>query len=137
MLDALKDIHERVGYFVDNSYSIVLEGLEGKAKIAEIMDSFRNDYSKEIGESKLIKVSDFLEGSVTSLDDDKVEDTNLHRENVMKYEFDNESWYALRPSGTEPKLKVYISARGGSKEEAGLKVSAIKEVVDNRMEKLL
>lgn len=137
LLDALKDIHERVGYFVDNSYSIVLEGLEGKAKIAEIIDSFRNDYSKEIGESKLIKVSDFMEGTITSLADDKVEDTNLHRENVMKYEFDNESWYAIRPSGTEPKLKVYISARGETKEEAEMKVNAIKEIVDNKMKKLL
>ncbi|AFS77301.1 alpha-phosphoglucomutase PgcA [Gottschalkia acidurici 9a] len=137
LLEALEEIYKKVGYFTDDSYSIVLEGVEGKAKIEKIMDSFRNEYSKKIKDSNLLQVSDYKEGTVTTLATGKIEDTNLHRENVMKYVFDNESWYALRPSGTEPKLKVYISAMGTSMEESKLKVEAIREVINNKMENLI
>ena len=137
LLEALEYIYKKVGYFTDDSYAIVLEGLEGKAKIEKIMNSFRNEYSKKIKDSNLLQVSDYKEGTVTTLTTGKIEDTNLHRENVMKYVFDNESWYALRPSGTEPKLKIYISAMGKSIEESKLKVEAIREVINNKMENLI
>lgn len=137
ILDALEEIHERVGYFADESYSIELIGIEGQEKIADIMDDFRNNYDSEINNSELMILSDYLEGTISNVKEGTSKDTDLFRENVMKYEFENESWYALRPSGTEPKLKVYISARATTEKAAREKVEAIKEVVDAKIEKLM
>lgn len=137
LLDALDDIYERVGYFADEAYSLRLEGIEGQQKIREIMEEFRNKYKCNINNSELLVVSDFLEGYIKDLKTGEERDTDLFRENVMKYEFENESWYALRPSGTEPKLKIYISARGTSKKSATEKVEAIKKVVDDRISELI
>ncbi len=137
LLDALDEIHQRVGYFVDDSYSLKLVGIEGQEKIAVIMDEFRNKYKCNINNSDLLILNDYLEGTITNLKTKEVKDTELFRENVMKYEFENESWYALRPSGTEPKLKIYISARAGTEKAAREKVDAIKEVVDKRISELI
>lgn len=137
LLDALDDIHKRVGYFVDDSYSLKLVGIEGQEKIAEIMDEFRNKYKCNINNSDLVELHDYLEGTIKDMNSGESRDTELFRENVMKYIFDNESWYAVRPSGTEPKLKIYISARGKSEQEARAKVEAIKNVVDGRISELL
>lgn len=137
ILDALEEIHERVGYFADESYSIELAGIEGQEKIAKIMDDFRNNYDSEMNNSDLMILSDYLEGTITNIKEEETKDTDLFRENVMKYEFENEAWYALRPSGTEPKLKVYISARATTEKAAREKVEAIKEVVDAKIEKLV
>lgn len=137
LLDALDDIYERVGYFADEAYSLRLEGIEGQQKIREIMEEFRNKYKCNINNSELLVVSDFLEGYIKDLKTGEERDTELFRENVMKYEFENESWYALRPSGTEPKLKIYISARGTSKKAATEKVEAIKKVIDDRISELV
>lgn len=137
ILEALDDIHQKVGYFVDNSYSLALTGIEGQEKIAEIMEQFRSKYKCNIDGSKLITLSDYLEGTIKCMETGASKDTELFRENVMKYYFDNQSWYALRPSGTEPKLKIYISARGTSHADAKAKVDAIKRVVDERIEELL
>lgn len=137
LLDALDDIHQRVGYFVDDSYSLKLVGIEGQEKIAEIMNEFRNQYKCNINNSELLILNDYLEGTITNLKTKEVKDTELFRENVMKYEFENESWYALRPSGTEPKLKIYISARAATEKAAREKVEAIKKVIDGRIKELI
>ena len=137
LLDALDDIHKRVGYFVDDSYSLKLVGIEGQEKIADIMDEFRHKYKCNINGSDLAEVHDYLEGTIKDIKSGKSRDTELFRENVMKYIFENESWYAVRPSGTEPKLKFYISARGNSEKDARDKVEAIKSVVDGRITELL
>ena len=137
ILDALEEIHERVGYFADEAYSIELIGIEGKEKIVKIMDEFRNNYDTEMNNSELSVLSDYLEGTIKNIKEDETKDTELFRENVMKYEFENESWYALRPSGTEPKLKVYISARATTEKAAREKVEAIKEVVDKKIDGLV
>lgn len=137
LLDALDDIHKRVGYFVDDSYSLKLVGIEGQEKIADIMDEFRHKYKCNINGSELSEVHDYLEGTIKDIKSGETRDTELFRENVMKYIFENESWYAVRPSGTEPKLKFYISARADSEKEARAKVEAIKSVVDVRINELL
>lgn len=137
LIDALNDIYERVGYFADSAYALQLTGIEGQEKIAEIMEAFRTDYKTNINNSELIVLSDYLEGTIKDMKTGETKDTELFRENVMKYEFENESWYALRPSGTEPKLKIYISARATTEKAAKEKVTAIKEVVDARMEELM
>ena len=137
LIDALEEIHERVGYFVDDSYSIQLKGIEGQEKIAEIMNEFRNNYKCNINNSELAVLNDYLQGTIKDMKTGETRDTELFRENVMKYEFENESWYALRPSGTEPKLKIYISARATTEKAAREKVDAIKEVVDARIQELV
>lgn len=131
---ALMQLYERFGYYVEELFSINLEGIEGKRKINTIMDSFRKDYSEEIEGLRLAKVYDYLSSKISDvrrLSEDSF--INLPKENVLKFIFEDSSWYALRPSGTEPKLKIYISANGKSHDIAYNKLKAIEKDVKDRI----
>lgn len=129
LYQALIKLYERFGYYIEALHSINLEGIEGKKKIDSIMESFRRTYPTRINGLKVSKVNDYREGISYDCFSDTNSIIDLPRENVMKYVFDDGSWYALRPSGTEPKLKIYISVNGKSHEEAYAKLKAIEEVV--------
>lgn len=123
LLDRLEELYDEHGYYKEKLISIVLEGVEGIKKIEKAMESFRNEPIKEIGDMKLISYTDYLR--------DEVED--IPKSNVLKYRFDDGSWYAVRPSGTEPKLKVYIYSKGDNEEVALEKIKSIEEAT---MEKI-
>ncbi len=123
LLDELEELYMEHGYYKEKLISIVLEGLEGIEKIKKAMESFRNQPIKEIGDMKLISTTDYLK--------DEIEDTP--KSNVLKYRFDDGSWYAVRPSGTEPKLKVYIYSKGDNEEEAIEKIKNIEKVTLDRI----
>ena len=129
LYEGLEDIYKKYGYFVEDLHSLSLEGLEGKKKIDRVMDSFRNNYPSKLGNAKLVKFNDYGESLSYDFDDNKKDDISLPKSNVLKYIFNDNSWYALRPSGTEPKLKIYISSNGDSKDKAMDKVKIIKEEV--------
>lgn len=116
LLDVLEDIYQEFGYYNENLISIVLEGLDGQALIGRIMEEFRNNPVKEIGDMKLVKLIDYNNG-----------DTGLPKSNVLKYLYDDKSWFAVRPSGTEPKIKLYMYAVADTKEESEAKLEIIKD----------
>lgn len=134
LYDALTELYDRFGYYIEDLHSINLEGIEGKKKIDSIMDSFRNNYPTKIDDLKISIVNDYRAGISYDCYSDKESSIDLPRENVMKYVFDEGSWYALRPSGTEPKLKIYISANGRNHEEAYGKLKAIEKAVKERID---
>ena len=113
LIDALNDIYDKYGYYLDSLDTFVLKGIEGAQKIQSLMTEFRENGSKFFDNFK--KVYDFSKGIA-----------DLPKENVLKYIFEDGSWLAIRPSGTEPKLKVYYSIQDKSRENAHARLDALK-----------
>ncbi|BBE31449.1 phosphoglucomutase [Tepiditoga spiralis] len=125
--DVLDGLFEEFGYYLENNFSIILEGIEGQERIKRIMKEYRNLYPKEFSGIKMIKYIDYLEMKEHDLVNNSEKETDVPKSNVLRYFFEDGSWYALRPSGTEPKLKVYIYSIGKTMEDAKEKLNAIKE----------
>ncbi len=117
LLEELDVLYKEHGYYLEELISIVLEGIEGRERIDRIMDSFRAEPIENIANMELAKTIDYL-----------YDNTGEPKSNVLKYYFDDGSWYAIRPSGTEPKIKIYIYSKGGeSKEISEEKIKFIKK----------
>ncbi len=116
LYEALISLYEKYGYYREKTISIMLEGKEGGEKIAKIMTHLRNSNLKEISNRKVVELLDFEKG---------VE--GFTKSNVLKYVLEDGSWVALRPSGTEPKIKVYIGTKDSVDDKAIEKVSEIEE----------
>lgn len=113
LIDALNDIYDEYGYYLDSLDTFVLKGIEGAQKIQSLMTEFRENGSKFFDSIKT--VYDFSKGIA-----------DLPKENVLKYVFEDGSWLAIRPSGTEPKLKVYYSIQDKSKDNAHARLEAMR-----------
>lgn len=122
LLDVLHELYEEHGYYSEKLISIVLEGLEGKSRIERIMDSFRDKSIEAIGEIKLKRTIDYL--------NDKID---TPPSNVLKYYLDDGSWYAIRPSGTEPKIKIYIYSKADCEVKSKEKILDIENAVIDRI----
>ena len=114
LVDALEEIYKEYGYYLDALDSFVLQGIDGVQKMNAVLDALRARGASAFPDVETVQ--DFSEGI-----------GNLPKENVLKYLFRNGSWLAVRPSGTEPKLKVYYSVRGESHEAAAEQLSALRE----------
>ena len=127
--DAMIAMYEKYGYYKDHVESITLKGIEGLAKIKEIMETLRKETLTEIGGSKVVRVRDYANDTITDLATGKVEPTGLPKSNVLYYELEDEAWVCVRPSGTEPKVKFYIGVKGSSMDEADKKYEALGKAV--------
>ncbi len=123
LLDVLDDLYEKYGYYGDKLISIVLEGADGQALISRIMEDYRNNPIREIGDLKLEKVIDY-----------KFDETGLPKSNVLKYIYDDGSWFVVRPSGTEPKIKLYIYSVAKDQAEGDKKISEIFDIAHNKIQ---
>lgn len=133
LLDVLKEIYEEYGYYRENNYSIILEGIEGQERIKRMMKGYREDYLKEIEGAKLVKFIDLLDQSVLNIETGDKEDMDIPKQNAMKFIFDDESWFAIRPSGTEPKIKIYSYSKADSLEKVERKL----KIIDSELRKKL
>lgn len=114
LVDALEEIYKEYGFYLDALDSFVLQGIDGVQKMNAVLDTLRARGASAFPDIETVQ--DFSEGI-----------GDLPKENVLKYLFRNGSWLAVRPSGTEPKLKVYYSVRGESHEAAAEQLSALRE----------
>lgn len=125
----LEDLFKEFGYYKEKGISIVLEGEEGQKRIARMMKEFRKLYPKEISGVKAVETTDYLEGIVTNLQNSKEELTNCEKTNAFKVTYEDGSWYTLRPSGTEPKIKYYLYVNDKSESVAQNKLETFEKVV--------
>ncbi len=125
LLQVLDNLYEEFGYYEEDQHSIYLEGAEGEKKIAEIMKVFRKE-ALQIKGMEIIRIDDVLLGKSYNLKSKKTTSLDLPRSNVLKIIFSDGSWYCLRPSGTEPKIKIYLSFHAPTRKEAKQKVHLAK-----------
>jgi phosphoglucomutase len=126
LLDVLEDIYQEVGYTSEGPFSLVLEGIEGKERIKRMMVHVRENPPKEVAGKQVVDVIDFLT-------QDKID---VGKTNALKYTLDDGSWFAVRPSGTEPKIKVYVYTNGATKVESDKKAEAIQADIRKILDKI-
>ncbi|HCY7867702.1 TPA: phospho-sugar mutase [Staphylococcus aureus] len=122
--DELEQIYQTVGRHEDTLFSHTLEGLEGKKKINAIMTKFRSNPPQEIQGLKVKAIEDYLISEVYHLDKDTTSQINSPKSNVIRVLFD-EGFIALRPSGTEPKIKLYVSLKCPNFDDVAQKINAM------------
>ena len=125
--DYLQEIYRRYGYFQESLISQVKKGRQGAEEIKSIMTSFRTAPPKTIANSPVVKIEDYLNQSVLDLVNERESKLDLPVANVLIFYTQNGAKIAARPSGTEPKIKYYISVRGKSGQELDPKIEAIKK----------
>lgn len=124
MLDVLEEIYKEHGFYANDVISITLTGIDGQERIGRIMESVRQNPIKDLAGLKTDHIIDY-----------KNDDTGLAKSNVLKYFFKDNSWLALRPSGTEPKIKVYVNAidkdEKSSTEKKDLLIKEMNDIIDS------
>ena len=114
----IDEMYEEYGYYINNTLNFAFEGAQGMKKMSEIMTSLRENTPSDIAGFKIIKVDDYLESvSEDKLTGEKTE-IKLPKSNVIAFSLEGENAVIVRPSGTEPKIKLYVTAVGQSAENA-------------------
>lgn len=127
--DAMEDIYKKYGYYKETQVSIVLEGSEGAEKIKNMMAEMRNTPIEKIGEYKVLTFKDIEKDVVKNMITGEEKTTGLPKSNVLYYELEDDNWCCIRPSGTEPKIKLYMGVKGTSESEANEKLEALKNAM--------
>ena len=129
LYDALVELYEKYGFFKETLVSFELKGKEGAEKIANCIDSLRNEKIVEINGTKIDSKYDYklsIEESIANGDKKAI---NLPKSNVLKFVLENGSWFVVRPSGTEPKMKAYVAVQGNGLKDADDKLESFKAEV--------
>lgn len=108
LYDGLISLYEKYGYFMEKTISYTFAGIEGSEKIKSIMNFFRETPPAQLAGMKIKRMWDVKEGIIKDFESGEEEKLNLPSSDVFRYDLENNSWFAVRPSGTEPKIKFYI-----------------------------
>lgn len=129
--EQMENIYKKYGYYVEYVESVVMEGMDGSAKISGIMDNLRKNTPQSVAGKKVVAVRDYETSVRTELESGKTEEILLPKSNVIYLELEDGNNFVVRPSGTEPKIKLYCLMRGDSKTEAEALVEAVKADIKN------
>ena len=124
--DQMMNIYEKYGYYNEGQVSITLEGSSGAEKIKQMMDNLRNNLPNQIGKYKVIVFKDIANNLVKNMQDGTTTETVLPKSNVLYFELEKDSWCCVRPSGTEPKIKLYFGVKSNSLENAEKDLEELK-----------
>lgn len=129
----IDSLYEEYGYYLNTTLSFQFDGAEGMQKMADIMASLRKDMPKEIAGYKVVKTADYNLSIEKDIETNTEKIINLPKSNVIQFNLDSENMVIVRPSGTEPKIKIYLTAVGKDKADA----KTITEKLDIAMKELL
>ena len=127
--DAMIEMYDQFGYYKDAIQAVTMKGIEGLAKIQEIMNSLRANPPKEFAGHQVTAVRDYKADTIKDLATGEVKPTGLPNSNVLYYELTDDAWVCVRPSGTEPKVKFYYGVKGISLEDADEKSEIMGKAV--------
>ena len=128
--DAMIEMYEKYGYYIDDIQTITLKGIEGLKKIQEILGTLRENTPAKIGRYEVLSARDYQLDTIKDMKTGKVTPTGLPTSNVLYYDLSDDAWLCVRPSGTEPKVKFYYGVKGENLEDAkALSAELGKEVL--------
>ena len=130
LFDALNGLYEKYGYYLEANQELYMDGIDGKEKMAKLMDTLRNNAPTAIAGHRILEIGDYLKGTITNIDNGTQNLTNLPSSNVLSFKLDNGDVIIARPSGTEPKIKFYYLLMGESKEAMDSNLSIYKEFIN-------
>lgn len=136
LYDGLQSIYKKYGYHEEKTISKTFSGIEGKEKMANIMNELRSNPLNEFNNQKVESLEDFQTSTKTNADG-STETIELPEANVLKYWLDDGTWFAIRPSGTEPKIKFYLGTVDDSAEAVNNKLKTYEDAVDQLIEQLV
>ncbi|GGE43772.1 phosphoglucomutase [Pullulanibacillus camelliae] len=137
LYDALEEIFEAYGYYREGLESLTLKGISGTEQIQKILDSFRSEPPKEVAGASVTVIEDYKLSERLYVNDGEKESIPLPTSNVLKYHLADGSWFCLRPSGTEPKIKFYFGVKAASRGESDARLNMLKEHVMARVKSLV
>ena len=127
--DQMINIYEKYGYYKETQVAIVREGSQGAKEIENMMTSTRNKDVEKIGNYKVLKFKDIYKDYVKDMVTGEITKSGLPKSNVLYYELEDNSWCCVRPSGTEPKIKLYMGIKADTEKEADRKLEELKEAM--------
>lgn len=127
--DQMNNIYKKYGFYKEDQVSIVLEGAEGAEKIKEMMTEMRNKDVENIGDYKVLTFKDVDNDYVKDMATGAESKTGLPKSNVLYYQLENNAWCCVRPSGTEPKIKLYFGVKGKDEEDATNSLETLKDAM--------
>ena len=135
--DMMMEMYSKYGYYQEDLIYFTLKGKDGTNKINNIMENLRNNPITEIANNKVIAIRDYLSDNKIIMLDNKKEKMNMPNSNVLYYELENNCWVCIRPSGTEPKIKIYIGVKENTLENSLMKLDEtrrkVKEILEGKM----
>lgn len=137
LCDVMLDIYNKYGFYKEDLISFTLKGIDGSLKINNIMKELRENFLTTIANEKVIAIRDYLIDEKYNLLENKKEKMYMPNSNVLYYELENNGWFCIRPSGTEPKIKIYIGVKGGNLEESTLRLNKVKREITNILESMM
>ena len=129
LYDGLQALYEKYGYFLEKTISVTVQGLEGPAKIKALLDGLRKEVPSNFGGIKVAVAQDFAVNQQVDAQG-VTSEIGLPTSNVLKYILEDGSWIAVRPSGTEPKIKFYMGVKAATQEEAQEKLVKFQKDLD-------
>ncbi|HIW21505.1 MAG TPA: phospho-sugar mutase [Candidatus Dorea intestinavium] len=135
--DAIIEMNERYGFYIEDTHAVTLSGIEGLEKISSIMESLRKMPPTSFGALTVLKVRDYQNEIITDLKTKETAKTKLPKSNVLYYELENNAWVCVRPSGTEPKIKFYFGIMEKAQKDAQNSAKVMEEEIKKLLGKLL
>ena len=134
LYDIMIDIYNKYGYYQEDLVSFTLKGIDGSKKIDSIMRDLRQNKTIDISTEKVIAIRDYSIDEREDLIENKKEKMNMPNSNVLYYELENNGWICVRPSGTEPKIKIYMGVKEESLEKSISKINKLKKEITSLLE---
>ena len=129
--DQMLNIYNKYGYYKEVLFTMTFKGADGAKKMQDMMDAYRKNTPKQVGAYKVLRLRDYKNDVITDLATGETTPTGLPKSNVLYFELENDAWFCVRPSGTEPKIKFYAGIKGTSLEDSAKKLDELMEAIRN------
>ena len=129
--DQMLNIYNKYGYYKEDLFTMTFKGADGAKKMQDMMDAYRKNTPKQVGAYKVLRLRDYKNDVITDLATGETTPTGLPKSNVLYFELENDAWFCVRPSGTEPKIKFYAGIKGDSLEDSAKKLDELMEAIKN------
>lgn len=129
--DQMLNIYNKYGYYKEDLFTMTFKGADGAKKMQDMMDAYRKNTPKQVGAYKVLRLRDYKNDVITDLATSETVPTGLPKSNVLYFELENDAWFCVRPSGTEPKIKFYAGIKGTSLEDSAKKLDELMEAIRN------